>query len=326
MSKVIVANDCAIEAIALLKSMFANQVASITQRELTADDLKDTEALLIRSATRVNRELLSRAPKLKVIVSATVGFDHLDLEALAERNIVAMYCPSAHTESTAQLTIAQCLNLTRSLVLADKAIRKDYWRTELKRKASLEGMQLGIVGFGRIGRRVSELAKAFKMQVVAHDPYVEQDRFEQHKVKSLGLIEVLKTSDIVTFHVPLTTETMHMVNEKTLEHFNPNAYLINASRGGVINETELAVKMRTGMLNGAALDVFEKEPLKKQSPLMELPNVLLSAHMGAYTLDALEQGSMEAARKIVGYLQNGKISDSLPPKQEWAKHLIKFDS
>ncbi|MEO0334865.1 MAG: NAD(P)-dependent oxidoreductase [Pseudomonadota bacterium] len=280
MSKVIVANECSIEAIALLKSMFANQVSSITQRELTREDLKDTEALLIRSGTRITNDLLERAPNLKTVVSSTVGFDHMDLDAMAKRNVVAMYCPSSHTESTAQLTIAHFLNLTRSLVLADKAIRKDYWRTEIKRKASLEDMQLGIVGFGRIGQRVAELARVFGMHVVAHDPYVDHGVFEKTGVKPLSLIEVFKTSDLVTFHVPLTTETRHMVNEKTLEHFNPKAYLVNASRGGVINETELAVKMREGLLAGAALDVFEKEPLKKQSPLMELPNVLLSAHMG----------------------------------------------
>jgi D-3-phosphoglycerate dehydrogenase len=326
MSKVVVANDCAIEAIALLKSMFANQVEVITQRELTREDLQHTEALLVRSGTRIDNELLARAAKLKVVVSATAGFDHIDLEAMQARGVVAMFCPSAHTESTAQLTIAHCLNLTRSLVLADKAIRKDYWRTEIKRKASLEDMQLGVVGFGRIGQRVAELAQAFKMKVVAYDPYVEGLEFEKHQVEPLSFVEVIKTSDIVSLHVPLTQETRHLVNEKTLEHFNPKAYLINASRGGVINETELAVKMREGVLSGAALDVFVKEPLRRQSPLMELSNVLLSAHMGAYTSNALEKGSMEAARKIINYLQNGKVSDSLPPKQEWAKHLLNFDS
>lgn len=322
MSKIVVANDCSIEAIAVLRSVYPKDVTSISQRELTKQDLKNTEGLLVRSGTKVNKELLDRAPKLKVVVSATAGFDHLDLSELKTRRIAAMHCPGAHTESTAQLTMAHFLNLTRSMHQAESAVRLNKWRSEIRRRESLESMQLGIVGYGRIGKRVAELSKAFGMKVVAHDPYLSDDEFTLGDVTPMSLIEVFKTSDIVTFHVPLTKETFHMVNERTLEHFHPEAYLVNVSRGGVVNEMELAVKMRTGFLSGAALDVFEKEPLKSESPLKGIANIIFSAHIGAYTVNAFEKGSMEAARKLLAYLKDGKLTDQLPPNAPWAKQLI----
>lgn len=314
--------DLTLEALAMLRAQNNLKIEFSKSQQPTAEELQDAQALLVRSGTKVNEHLIKQCPKLKFVVTATSGFDHIDLNFCKKQNIAVSFCPQANAESAAQWTMTLMLNLLRQFPKTTMALEQNKWREGLKRGLELSGLQLGLIGLGRIGSRVAELAQVFQMNVVAHDPYVEMSHFEKLGVKPLGLIEVFKTSDVVSFHVPLTKDTRHMINHRTLEHLNPDAYLINASRGGVIDETELAVRMRTGLLSGAALDVFEKEPLASDSPLKGLNNVILTPHVGAFTEQAFTRGSQEAANKVISFLRGEPVSDLLPPPTPWAAQLL----
>jgi D-3-phosphoglycerate dehydrogenase len=320
--KVLVTCDLTSEALAVLRSRDDIDLQFSQTPQPTPAELEKVQVLLTRSGTRVNDQLLQNAPALKFVVTATSGFDHFDLKLLQKNGVGASFCPSANAESAAQWTLTLMLNLLRQFSKMAASVRQQKWREGFTRGVELSGLQLGIVGLGRIGSRVATLAQAMQMDVVTYDPYVPRETFSRLNVKTLGLIELFKTSDVISFHVPLTIETKAIVNRRTLEHINPDAYLINVSRGAVIHEAELATHMRLGHLKGAALDVFENEPLPKDSPLRGLSNVILVPHVGAYTDQAFARGSFEAAEKVVAFLRGQPVSDSLPPQTEWANHLI----
>lgn len=319
---VVVTCEITTEALALLKSQNHLDVSFSKSGQPEIDEIQQAHGLLIRSGTRLHRDLLLQCANLEFIVTATSGFDHIDLTTCKERGIEVSYCPEANVESAAQLTLSLILNILRHLPQMHNRVTKNHWRENTKRGLELTGLQLGLVGLGRIGKRVAQLAQAFQMNVVAHDPYVDTSEMQNLGVQPLGLIEVFKTSDVVSFHVPLTSETKHLVNHRTLAHFNPDAYLINASRGPVIDETELAVRMREGLFSGVALDVFEREPLPKESPLRVLDNAIFTPHVGAYTEQAFQRASMQAAEKISAWFKDQKCKDLLPPNTEWARYLI----
>ncbi len=319
--QLLVTCDLTTEALALLRSQADLEVSFSKSRHPTPAEIQSAHALIIRSGTRLHKELLTKAKDLEFVVTATSGFDHIDLKTCQERQIRVSHCPEANVESAAQLTLSMILNALRQLPQLHQKVIKNHWRENIKRGKELTGMQLGVIGMGRIGRRVAQLAQAFQMTVVAHDPYVPAKDLQSVGVQPLGLIEVFKTSDIISFHVPLTSETKHMVNHRTLAHFNPEAWIINTSRGAVINETELAVKMRKGLFSGIALDVFEKEPLPKESPLRPQEKIVFSPHVGAYTEQAFAKASRQAAEKVISWFNKGQWTHRLPPEAEWAKYL-----
>lgn len=281
------------------------------------EELDDSSALLIRSRTRVDADLIKRSPQLKYIITATSGFDHIDFEACEAAKIKVAYTPEANAASASELTWALILNLVRSVTSADKSVRRHEWKDQLTKAHNLQGLQLGIVGLGRIGKRVAKMAQAFEMRVTAYDPYIESSLFNELNIEALSLIEVLLSSDIITLHVPLTPETRQIINHQTLEHINPEAYLINVARGELINETELAIRMEKGMLRGAALDVFEKEPLSQDSRLRSLKNVLLTPHIGAYTLEAFEKASQMAVDELFFMIEGQHSPNQLPLQTGW---------
>jgi D-3-phosphoglycerate dehydrogenase len=265
----------------------------------------------------VDARLLSQAPQLKLVVTATSGFDHLDLTALQERSIQVCYTPEANVESAAAHTWTLLLALTRHLPTAAAAVHRGEWRDSIPRGELLEGKRLGLVGLGRVGTRVAEIARAFRMSVMAFDPYIDNETFLKSKAERAGQMEVLLASDVISFHVPLTKETRRMINQATLPLLNPHAFLINTSRGGVIDEADLAQAMDGGILRGAALDVFENEPLPRASKLRGRANVILSPHLGAYTWQALEAASQQAVDRIIEWADGHALSFALPPTVPW---------
>lgn len=297
-------------ALAKLNSI-ASEIHRSKSLQPTREELAEVEGLLVRSRTPVDKDLLANAPKLKFVVSATSGFDHFDLAECKARGIIACYTPDANAASAAELTLALMLNLTRRLPENLKSVEKNLWRQDELRGHSLAGKTLGIVGLGRIGRRVAKAATALNMKVMAHDPYVTESEFNLVGAERAGFTEVLVAADILTFHVPLTKETYHMLNFPTLRLMARGAYLINTSRGAVIQESELALALDEGILKGAALDVFEKEPIAKESRLLGRPNVLLTPHIGAFTEEALEAASLEAVDRTLEFFQNGKTINCL---------------
>lgn len=315
--KIVVCDKYTQEALTYLTTNLDCTVQRSLSRQPTVDEVKDCQALLIRSRTRVNERLIARAPHLEVIISATSGFDHIDLDACKANNIVVMHTPEANSDGAAQLTIMHILNWYRKAFLAHKAVVSHMWKEELPIGMEISGKNVGILGLGRVGRRVAALCKAFGAQVSAHDPYIPLEEFKKCDVQPLGFSELLRDSDIISLHTPLTSKTREVINKKTLELMNENTLLVNTARGKLINEQDLVEALENRVIAGAALDVFSKEPLPRDSELRMQENVICTPHIGAYTRESYQKASMQAVQKIINFFNNNEISDQLPPRADW---------
>lgn len=301
----------------LLKAQRENQCAFHYEPELfkKPELLKQARGLILRSGLRVNEDVLQKLPQLEVLVTATSGFDHLDLKALQKKGVRVFHVPEAQSVAAAELTLLHILASQRQLSLAQEQVRSGRWERFLLQGRELQGQQLGVIGYGRVGRAVTARALAFGLEVSVFDPFVtEQDPL----VPWLGFEELMRSSDIVTLHVPLTPKTRHMIQATTLAWMGPEATLINLSRGEVVNEDDLVHHLRKHPQFKVGLDVFEQEPLSKDSPLMGLANVQLSPHIGASTGEAMAKASQGAVDKVHAYFA-GKavIEGQLPPQVPW---------
>lgn len=280
-------------------------------------NLKQAEILLIRSQTKITKEFLAPLNHLKLIISATSGFDHMDWRAAQEKNVVVAHTPEANAQSTAELTLTMMLAWARQLIPATQNVKQHKWRKNLLRGESLEGKSLGIVGLGRVGSRVAALAQAFGMRVYAHDPYIDRAKFGELNVECLGLMELFKTTDYVSLHVPLTKETKHLINYPTLREMTPHTVLVNLCRGSVVDESEVVVALNERVIAGALLDVLEREPPQNDSKLLSHPQIIVTPHIGAHSDKAWEKASMEAAKKAIAFAEGKDIGDTLPLKTPW---------
>ncbi len=305
--------------VVVLESYSANSLARLkADSRLTVEgDLKSAEILLIRSQTKVDLHFLNQAPALKLVVTATSGFDHIDWRACRERGITVTHTPEANAQSAAELTIALILLWERQLIAARKNVRENKWRTGLPKPLGLEGQALGIVGLGRIGRRVAKIAHALGMHISAFDPYVEGEVFQQYHAERLSLIELLKANDYVSLHVPYTKETHHLLNKPTLGEMQGEAVLINTCRGAVVDENALLTALDDGLIQGAAMDVIEREPPPSGHRALTHPKLLLTPHIGAYTTSAWEKASSEAVDKALAFIAGHKVADTLPLATPW---------
>ena len=263
----------------------------------------DVEAVIVRSKPKVTRKVIENAPNLKVIGRAGVGLDNIDLEAAKERGIEVVNSPGASSRSVAELALALMFNVARKIAFADRKMREGVWAKKQCMGFELEGKTLGIVGFGRIGYQIAKIAKAMGMNLLLYDPYPNFQRAEEVGGKFVELEELLKESDVVTLHVPLLDSTYHLINEERLRLMKPTAILINAARGPIIDTDALVKALREGWIAGAALDVFEEEPLPKGHPLTELDNVVLTPHIGASTVEAQMRAGVQVAEQIVEILK-----------------------
>ncbi|NLB12962.1 MAG: hydroxyacid dehydrogenase [Gammaproteobacteria bacterium] len=282
-----------------------------------AQYLADAHALMIRSRTRIDAALLARAPQLRVIVTCTSGFDHIDLAATAQRGISVMFTPGANAASAAQLTWALILSCANAIPRADAGLREGGWSRESLVGIELAERCIGIVGLGRIGIRVARIAQAFGMQVLACDPFIDAAVFHQHDAEAVELDELLQRSHVISFHVPRTAQTRAMLDRARFAQLRPDAILVNTSRGGVFDEADLCHALQHGQLHAAGLDVFSHEPLPPDSPLRRQPGVVLSPHIGAYTEAAFSKASNETADKLLAFFNTGEIRDRLPPEAAW---------
>lgn len=279
--------------------------------------LAEAHGLIIRSRTSIDENFLKKAPNLQVIVTATSGFDHIDLAATQKWGVTVMHTPRANIESATQLTWSLILSCAHKTLQGHRMVKDGAWDRDLITGIELNGRTLGVIGLGRIGSRVAEIAQAFGMIVVAHDPYAEDETFEKLKIPRLSYEEVLKTSDILTFHVPKTAETEHMLNRSQFEYIQRGVILINTSRGTVVKEADLVEALENGWVKMAGLDVFEKEPLSRESKLLKMQQVILTPHIGANTEEAFYKASSLAAQKLIYFLTDGSTSDTLPPRVPW---------
>ena len=274
--------------------------------------LAKATAILIRSRTKIDGEFLTVAKNLKVIVTATSGYDHINLQLTKNKNITVMHTPDANTESAAELTLLLVLGALRHLSASTRLLKDGYWKDVLHSGHELRGKTVGLIGLGRVGSRVAELLKAFGAHVLAHDPYQKDEIFKNLSLERLGLTEVLTQAEILSLHVPLTDETRHMIRADTIELMHEGALLINTSRGPVVDERALVAALESKQLLGAGLDVFENEPLARESRLRKMPQVLLTPHIGAHTDEAYLRASNMAVLKLIKFLKVSESSDNLP--------------
>jgi D-3-phosphoglycerate dehydrogenase len=276
-----------------------------------ATALETAQALIVRSATTVSRDLISRAPELRAIGRAGVGVDNVDIEAATERGVAVFNAPGGNTLAAAELTLGLMLSVARKIPEADASLRSGRWDRAAFEGVELAGKTLGLIGAGRIGGEVAIRCRAFGMAVVVYDPYLTADRADELGVELVDLATVLARADFISIHVPLNDETRGIVGEETLAKMKRTAYLVNASRGGVVDEPALAAALREGAIAGAALDVYETEPLDTDSPLRDVPNLVLTPHLGASTAEAQEGVATEVAVKIRAMFESGDVSSAV---------------
>lgn len=312
MISVLICERFAVEALLELKKN-----KNFLVQSYSADLLSQADALVIRSQFKITSELLEQAKNLKLIVTCTSGFDHINLEETKKRNITVMYTPDANTISAAELTWSLLTSGQRRLSQAYKNIKAGEWRKENLISHELAGRTLGIVGLGRIGSRVTRIAKAFEMNVMAFDPYQNDEVFANLNCPRVSYEEVLKQSDILSFHVPGTFETKNMFSRSQIEYVAPEIMIINTSRGQVINEDDLAQALTENKISFAALDVFNKEPLPRDSKLLKCNNILLTPHIGAYTEEAFLKASLEGAQRVQDFFNMQKVKNTLPLINDW---------
>ncbi|HKI94862.1 MAG TPA: hydroxyacid dehydrogenase, partial [Gemmatimonadales bacterium] len=232
-----------------------------------AAQLPTAHALLVRSETRVTADLLEKATALKVIGRAGIGVDTIDVAAATRRGIAVLNAPGANTVSAAEHTLALLLGLVRHIPTAAASMREGKWDRKAFEGRELRRKTLGIVGLGRIGAHLSQIARAFGMQVIGHDPFLSEKRAAELHVELLPLDELLPRADVLTLHLPLTDETRNVIDRRRLGLLKPTAVLVNAARGGLVDEEALVEALENGTIAGAAIDVFSKEPLPKDHPL-----------------------------------------------------------
>ena len=286
---------------------------------LEPGDFANAHALIIRSKTKIDKALLASAPNLEVVVTATSGFDHIDFAEVEKTKVKVMYTPDANAISAAELTWALMLACSRKVLQSHRAVKSGEWKSEALIGWELHGKTYGIVGLGRIGSRVAKIASAFGMKVSAFDPYKDAEHFENLGVKRLSYEEILKESDVLSFHVPKTRETNRMFGASQVEYVDPEIIVVNTSRGSVLAEADICKALEKKDIRALGLDVFENEPLSRNSNLLKLDNVVLTPHLGAATHEAYERASLEAAQKIIDYLTKGSLTDILPPQENWAQ-------
>jgi D-3-phosphoglycerate dehydrogenase len=273
-----------------------------------ARDLADADALVVRSATQVTADLLSAAPKLRLVARAGTGVDNVDVPAATARGIVVVNAPGANSISVAEHAIGLMLALARSVPAADAAMKKGVWDKKRLTGVELRGKVLGIIGLGRIGREVAARARAFGMEVVAHDPFIPAKAAVD--VPLLALDDLLSRADYLTLHVPSTPETHHLLDAARLGCCKRGVRIVNTARGDLVDEPALADAIGAGVVAGAGLDVFETEP-PIDHRLVDLAQVIATPHISASTVEAQEQFGQEIAACVRDYLRDGIIRNAV---------------
>ena len=305
--KIIVADKISERGIALLKETGWNIV--LPAAAALATEIADADGIVVRSATKVNRELLEKALKLRVIGRAGVGVDNVDMDAATLRGVLVMNTPGGNAVSVAEHTFALMLGLARSVPGSNAAIQAGRWEKSSS-GMELRGKTLGLIGLGRVGIEVARRARTFGMDVIAYDPYVTPAAALEVEVELLALDDVLKRSDVISLHTALSPATEKIINAAAIAHMKKGARIVNCARGELIDEVALAEALKSGHLAGAAVDTFAKEP-PKDSPLIGLPNVIATPHIAGSTVEAQEQVGTLIAQQVRDYLAEGLIRNAV---------------
>ena len=270
----------------------------------------DYDGLAIRSATKVTEKLLDAAPRLRVIGRAGIGVDNVDVPAASRRGVIVMNTPFGNSITTAEHAIAMMFAVARQIPEASASTHAGRWEKSRFMGVELTGKTLGVIGAGNIGSIVCDRARGLRMRVIAYDPFLSEERADRIGVRKVELEELLATADFVTLHVPLTDRTRDILSADAIARLKPGARVINCARGGLVDEMALAEALRDGRVAGAAFDVFAEEPATA-SPLFNLPNVVVTPHLGAATTEAQENVALQVAEQMSDYLLTGAVSNAI---------------
>ncbi|MDI6784864.1 MAG: phosphoglycerate dehydrogenase, partial [bacterium] len=268
------------------------------------------EALVVRSETKVTKEVIEAGKNLKLIGRAGVGLDNVDVEAASKRGIIVMNTPGGNTISTAEQTMSLLLALSRNIPQAVASLKAKRWDRKKYTGVEVYGKTLGILGLGRIGAEVAKRAQAFGMNVIANDPFIAPERAQQLGVELVKKSELIKRADYITVHAPLTAETKSLIGPEEFEYMKDGVRIINCARGGIVNEKALYENLKSGKVAGAALDVYEEEP-PLNSPLLELENCVTTPHLGASTEEAQVKVAVEIAHQVVDALKGRTVRNAI---------------
>lgn len=296
MMKVLVNDAIAESAIEMLKSKY-EVTARFHEKEELLDVIPDYDALIVRGKTKVPKEVIEKAVKLKVIGRAGIGVDNIDVKFATEKKIPVVNAPRSSTVSVAELAVGHLISLSRHLTYADKSMKEGKWEKKKLMGTELEGKTLGLVGCGRIGAEVVARVKSFGMETIAFDPYLPEEIADKIGVKLITLEDLLQNSDYISIHALLTDETRGMIGSEQFKMMKNSVYVVNCARGPIMDEGALIEALENGEIRGAALDVFENEP-PEGSPLLGAPNVVFTPHLGASTVEGQNKAGMTTAEQV----------------------------
>lgn len=324
MIKVLVTDPLEKEGIKILeKANFkVDQVGKLPPEKLS-EIIGDYDVIVVRSGTKVTREVIRKGKRLKIIGRAGVGLDNIDVEEATRSGIIVMNAPEGNTISAAEHTIGMLLAVARNIPQANVSVKEKKWEKKKFMGTELYGKVLGIIGFGRIGKRVAHIAKAFGMKILCYDPYIDVNETENLGVSSVSLEGLLRQADFLTFHLPLNEETYHMIGKKEFEMMKDGVIIVNVARGGIIDEEALYEYIKKGKVKAVAIDVFEKEP-PQDNKLLQLDQVIATPHLGASTKEAQVNVARNLASQIVDALTKKIVKNAvnLPTVDE--KFMEKF--
>jgi D-3-phosphoglycerate dehydrogenase len=312
MKRVLISDTLSAEGVEIFKNTPGIEVD--VQTNLTPDELKgiikEYDGLVIRSATKVTKEVIDRAENLKVVGRAGSGLDNVDIPAASKRGIVVMNTPGGNTITTAEHAIAHMVSLARKIPQATASMKAGKWEKNKFMGNELYNKKLGVVGIGQIGAVVADRAQGLKMHVLAYDPFLSPEAAEKLGVTVVSFDELVKSADFITVHTPLTKDTRGIINAAAFEKMKKGVFIINCARGGIVSEKDLLDALVSGKVAGAALDVFEEEPTKNMD-LVNHPNVICTPHLGASTDEAQVNVAIAVAEQMAAYLTTGEISNAV---------------
>ena len=308
---VLIAEELSPATVGVLGSDFEIRHCDGSNRdELLAALKSGVDAVLIRSATKMDAEAISAATGLRVIARAGVGLDNVDIPAATAAKVMVINAPTSNIVSAAELAIALMMASARNISPAHASLRAGKWARSKFSGTEMFEKTLGIVGFGKIGQLVAHRMKAFGMNVIAYDPYLSAEKVSTLGVKLVELDELLKTSDFITIHLPKTKETINLIGEEALSKVKPSVHIVNAARGGVLDEAALYKDITEGRVAGAGIDVYATEPCT-DSPLFSLDQVVATPHLGASTEEAQERAGIDVAHSVRKALAGEPVSDAV---------------
>ena len=312
-SKVLVSDKLSDSGLQILKSASGITVdykPGLSEDEL-ANVIGDYDGLVIRSGSKVTAKVIAKADNLSVIGRAGIGVDNVDVPAASRRGIVVMNTPTGNAVTTAEHAISLLMSMARKIPQATASMRAGLWEKTKFEGREIAGKTLGVIGMGNIGRILADRAQGLKLKVIAFDPVLNAEKAASLRVELVTTEQLFARSDFISIHAPLTAETKYLLNKAAFAKMKRGVFIVNAARGGIVHEGDLEAALKSGQVAGAALDVFEKEPVDPNHPLLKLENVVCTPHLGASTFEAQDRVALEIAEQVADYLTTGAVRNAV---------------